>query len=154
MAQSQNLEILWAELSSIENIDDRKVIIYNDKESISPKYKLLAEEDPQRLFELLGGDDSDIYTQNWAFEYSYEDYIEEYGIDYDPKEADAWDLEEKSIEHAHDTGFWYVTGTCAIEGPNDIELEFEFEYCEGYLDGIIGTPYNDSEHGNHGINFD
>ena len=39
-----------------------------------------------------------------------------------------------------------------INGPHGIELEFEF--CEGYLDGIIGTPYNKAEHGNHGIIFD
>ena len=41
-----------------------------------------------------------------------------------------------------------------IEGPNGIELEFEFEYNEGYLDGILGTPYNVTQHGNHGILFD
>ena len=69
-------------------------------------------------------------------------------------EKENWDLEEKSIERAHDTGHWYVTGTSTIEGPNGIELEFEFEFCEGYLDGIIGTPYNEDEHRNHGIEFD
>jgi hypothetical protein len=27
-----------------------------------------------------------------------------------------------------------------IEGPDGFELEFEFEYNQGYLDGITGTP--------------
>jgi hypothetical protein len=40
-----------------------------------------------------------------------------------------------------------------IEGLNNIELEFEFDYCDGLLDRIIGTPYNENEHGNHGILF-
>ena len=150
---SKEIEILWLELTSISNIDDRRVAIYNDTKSKTPRYKVLAEENPHLLFELLGGDDSELDTMNWAFEYSYKDYIEEYDIEYDSTEADGWDLEEKSIEHAHDTGHWYVTGTCVIVGPNNIELEFEFEYCEGYLEGIIGTPYNLEEHGNHGILF-
>jgi len=153
MSQVNNIERLWSELISI-NTDDRKLAIYKDVHSNLRKYQVLAEEEPHRLFELLGGDDSRITTSNWAFEYSYEDYIEENGIEHDENEANEWDLEEKSIQHAHDTGYWYVTGTCIIEGPDDIELEFEFEYCEGYRDGIIGTPYNESEHGNHGFLFD
>ncbi|MDA8980018.1 hypothetical protein N9G63_03140 [Chitinophagales bacterium] len=154
MTQENKIELLWSELTSIDNIDDRKMTIYKDVQSNSRKYQILAEEDPNRLFEILGGDHSEITTSNWAFEYSYEDYIQENDIEYDVNEANEWDLEEKSIEHAHDTGHWYVTGTCIIEGPDNIELEFEFEYCEGYLDGIIGTPYNESEHGDHGILFD
>jgi hypothetical protein len=153
MSQKINSEILWSELSSMNSIDDRRVTIYHDIKSKSPKYLMLAEENPHRLFELLGGDDSEIDTQNWAFEYTYKDFIEEYDIEYNSKEADVWDLEEKSIEHAHDTGHWYVTGTCVIKGPQNIKLAFEFEYCEGYLDGIIGTPYTEAEHGNHGIPF-
>jgi len=153
MSQEQTIEKLWSELTSIENIDDRIIAIHNDTISKSPNYQVIAEENPQRLFELLGGDDAEINTNNWAFEYTYEDYIQEYDIEYDSAEASEWDLEEKSIEHAHDTGYWYVTGTCVIEGPNNIELKFEFEYCEGYLGGISGTPYNLSEHGTHGILF-
>ena len=154
MTQEDKTELLWSELTSIKNIDERIVAIHNDIKSKSLKYQILAENQPYRLFELLGGKDSEIYTSNWAFEYTYEDYIQECEIEFDSQESDDWDLEEKSIEHAHDTGYWYVTGTCIIEGPNGIELEFEFEYSEGYLDGIIGTPYNETEHGNHGILFD
>jgi hypothetical protein len=153
MKQEDKIELFWSELKSIKNIEDRIVTIHKDIQSDSPKYQILAKENPHRLFELLGGDDSEITTSNWAFEYTYEDYIGENDIEYDANEAKEWDLDEKSIEHAHDTGHWYVTGTCIIEGPEDIELEFEFEYCEGYLDAIIGTPYNQTEHGNHGILF-
>jgi hypothetical protein len=153
MLQEQKNDKLWLELTSIESIDERIIAIHKDTKSTSPKFQILAEENPQLLFELLGGDNFEINTNNWAFEYTYENYIQEYDIEYDSAESSEWDLEEKSIEHAHDTGYWYVTGTCVIEGPNNIELEFEFEYCEGYLDGILGTPYNLSEHGTHGIHF-
>jgi len=154
MTQEDKIELLWSELTSIKNIEDKIVAIHKDIQSDSRKYQILAEEDPQRLFELLGGDESEITTSNWAFEYSYEDYIQENDIEYDANDANEWDLEEKSIEHAHDSGHWYVSGICIIEGPDNVELEFEFEYCEGYLDGIIGTPYYESEHGDHGILFD
>jgi hypothetical protein len=102
---------------------------------------------------LLDGDKSEINSNNWAFKYTYEDYIEENDIEFDPDEEEEWDLEEKSIEHAIDTGHWYVTGTCVIEGRDNIELKFEFDYCDGLLDRIMGTPYNENEHGNHGILF-
>ncbi len=153
MTQENKIERLWSELTSISNIDDRIVAIWTDIKSDLRKYQILAEEDPHRLFELLDGNESKIIMSNWAFEYSYEDYIQKYDIEYDANDANEWDLEEKSIEHAHNSGHWYVTGICKIDGPNNIELEFEFEYCEGYLDGIIGTPYNKSEHGDHGILF-
>ena len=153
MSQNQKTEILWSELTLIENINDRRVLIHNDTKIKMPKYQILAEDDPYRFFELLDGDKSEINSNNWAFKYTYEDYIQENDIEYDPEEADEWDLEGKSIEHAYDTGHWYVSGTCLIEGPNNIELEFEFDYCDGLLDRIIGTPYNENEHGNRGILF-
>jgi hypothetical protein len=148
------MEKLWAEIESIKNLEERVIVIHKDITDNINRYKVLAEENPYRLFELLGGDDSSILTKNWAFEYTYEDYIEENDIEYDSKEKENWDLAEKSIERANDTGHWYVTGTSTIEGPDGIEFEFEFEFCDGYLDGIIGTPYNEDQHGNHGIEFD
>ncbi len=153
MTRKNNIENLWIELSSINNIDDRIITIYKDIHSDLHKYQILAEQDPRRLFELLGGDYSEIRRSKWAIDYSYDDYIEEYDIEYDDNEANEWDLEEKSVERAHDTGYWYVTGISIIEGPDNINLQFEFEYCEGYLDGIIGTPYNQTEHGGHGVLF-
>lgn len=153
MSQENKIELLWSELTLMNDVDDRKLAIYSDAKNNFHKYKILAEEDPHRLFEILGGNDSEVTTSNWAFEYSYEDYILENDIEYDVNDANDWNLEGKSIEHAHNTGHWYVTGTCVIEGPENIKLVFEFEYCEGYFNGIIGTPYNECEHGNHGIEF-
>ena len=51
--QEQTIEKLWSELTSIENIDERIIAIYNDTISKSPNYQVLAEGNPQRLFELL-----------------------------------------------------------------------------------------------------
>lgn len=153
MSPKQKSAILWSELTSVTDIKDRRLIIYKDAKCKLPKYLILAEEDPHRLFELLGGNDSEIETFNWAFEYTYEDHIEESGDEYNAEKADAWNLEEKSIERAKDTGHWYVTGICKIVAPNSIQLDFEFEYCDGILDAIIGTPYNEEEHCNHGIPF-
>ena len=31
MSQDQNVEVLWSELTSIGSIDDRRVVVYNDK---------------------------------------------------------------------------------------------------------------------------
>jgi hypothetical protein len=92
MTQENKIELLWSELTSIKSIDDRIVAIYKDIQSDSRKYKILAKEDPNRLFELLGGDDSKIKTSNWAFEYTYEDYIQVNDIEYDENEANEWDL--------------------------------------------------------------
>jgi hypothetical protein len=153
MVQKRDLETLWTEISSITSVDERRTLVYNDTESKKPKYKVLAEEDPYRLFNLLEGDEADICKTNWAYEYTYDEYVDDNGLDYDEEEADNWDLEEQSIQHAHDTGNWYVTGICIIEGPDGIELSFESAFCEGYLDGIIGTPYNEMRHGGHGIEF-
>jgi hypothetical protein len=136
-----DLEIIWSKLESIDSKDRIRKVIQEDVTSKKPVFKILSETDPQRLFDILGGDDFEIEMNNWAFEHSYEQYISEYDIEYDEVEALTWDLEEKSIENAMETGHWYVTGTCAINEPEGVELEFEFGYSDGYLDGIIGTPY-------------
>jgi hypothetical protein len=135
-------ELLWQELESLDDYIERILLIHQDISSGCLKYKILADNDPFRLFEDLGGNESDIETSNWALPYSYDDYIEENDLEYDSAEAELWDLEERSIEHAHDTAHWYVTGTSVINGPGDIELSFEFEFCEGYIDGNLKTPYD------------
>ena len=146
---------LWSELDEIESFIARRSLIFNDILSGNRRFEILAENDPFRLFELLGGDEADSARHNWAFEYTYEDYIEEYDEEYDEKEANEWDVEEKSIERAHDSGHWYVTGEIILEGLKGEELAFELEYTEGYFDGIIGTPYNSGEQGkDYGIYFD
>jgi hypothetical protein len=149
----KQLEELWSELEAIKNLDRLIVLIDEDRKKKSPEFKILAETDPQRLFEHLGGDESDISECNWAFEYTYDNYISDYELDFDKTEADQWNLEEESIKHAHETGHWYVTGICTIKSDCGIELDFEFDYCEGYLVGIIGTPYDEENHGNHGYMF-
>ena len=154
MTKNQKIEKLWSEIEIVENIQDRIILIHEDISTKKNKYKVLAKNDPYRLFQLLGGDEDEISRTNWAYEYTYQDYINQYDIEYDAEDADRWDTEEKSIERAHDLGHWYVTGISIVKGPHKIELEFEFEFCEGYLGGIIGTPYNQNEHGNHGIEFD
>jgi hypothetical protein len=98
-----DLNLLIDELSSIENIQERRNIIFSDIHSPNPRFKAIAD--------------------------------------------------ERSIQRAHDLGYWYVTGECLVECENGGVLVFEFQYSEGYLDGIIGTPYNKNDHGNHGIPF-
>lgn len=136
-----DLEIIWSKLESIDSKDSIRKVIQDDVKSKKPVFKILSETDPQRLFEILGGYDFEIEMNNWAFEHTYEQYISDYDIEYDEVEALTWDLEEKSIENAMETGHWYVTGTCVINEPEGVEFEFEFGYSDGYLDGIIGTPY-------------
>jgi len=148
-------ESLWSELNEIESFIARRSLIFNDINSGNKLFELIAKNEPGRLLKLLGGDEGDSIRYNWASEYTYEDYLEEEDQEYDEKEATEWDVDEKSIERAHDSGHWYVTGELVLEGLKGEELAFEFQYTEGYFDGIIGTPYNTDEDGkDHGIYFD
>ena len=82
------------------------------------------------------------------------DYINEYGINYNKSDEKSWDLENKSIENANDTGYYYVTGVVILKGLKGEKIAFELEYTDGYFDKIIGTPYDTDEFGNeHGIYF-
>lgn len=153
MSQNNKIEGLWSELSLIENTDERRQLIYSDSKNKNPVYAVLAEEDPLRLFEFLRGNDFEIIKTNWAIDYSYNDYIAQYGLDYEEEESENWDLAQKSIEHALDTGHWYVTGACTIIGPENIKLNFEFDYCDGYLDSVLKTPYSKARHSSFGIAF-
>lgn len=153
MSENKSTEAKWALIESIEDIEERIILIDKDVKKKRPLYRVLAKENPYRLYLLLGGDECEIELYNWAKEYTYEDYLEDSGEEYDSDDEEAWDIEEKSIEHAQDTGVWYVTGSCLVSGPNNIELVFEVDYCEGYFDSVIGTPYNIDAHGNHGILF-
>ena len=137
-----DLKIIWSKLESIGSIDSMRKIIQEDLSLNNPAFKILSEADPQRLFDILRGNDFEIEMNNWALEYTYEQYISNNDIEYDEVDALNWDLEEKSIENAMESGHWYVTGTCIINEPEGVELAFDFSYCDGYLDGIIGTPYS------------
>ena len=155
MMQKINFELLWQELGSVNNLEQRVSLIHKDISSKTFRYKPLAEEDPYRLFKMIGGDESELIIINWAFEYTYQQHLEEdVDVEYNFEDEIKWDIEEKSIERAHESGHWYVTGFASIQGLNGMELNFEFEFCEGYLGAIIGTPYNEDEHGNHGFEFD
>jgi hypothetical protein len=146
---------LWKELIEVENISDRRSLIFNDVHSKNQRYKILAETDPFRLFEILGGDESEAVRYNWAFKYTYEDYLEDEDAEYDQNEKKNWDLEEKSVQRSIDSGYYYITGGLIIEGAKGEELEFELQYTEGYFDGIRATPYGAIEDDNeHGIMFD
>lgn len=151
----KDYEPLWSKVASLENIEDRKELIYKDVMAKRSKFKKMTNENPSRLFKLLGGDrDLVERTHNWADDYTYDEYVDEHGEEFDEEEEAAWDLDGKSIERAIETGQWFVTGLYIMEGNGNIKLPFEFSFCEGYLEGIIGTPYNTDEDGNeHGILF-
>ena len=144
---------LWLELIEIENIVYRRSLIFNDINSGNNRFELIAENDPFRLFELLGGDEADSIKNNWAFKYTYENYLEEEDKEYVEKEANEWDVDEKSIERAHESGHWYVTGEVILEGLKGEELFFELQYTEGFFDSLISTPYNYNDTKDHGILF-
>ena len=137
-----HMDILWSRLEAFGSKDRIRKEIYDDVKLENPVFKILAESDPHRLFNLIGGNDFDIEMNNWAFEYEYENYVSNNDLEYNEDDELDWDLEEKSIERALEIGHWYVTGTCIINKPQDVELEFEFSYCDGYLDSIIGHPYS------------
>lgn len=60
MLSDNKIELLWSELLQIDNIDKRKEIIYHDTFKSKPIYSVLAEQNPFRLFEIIGGDFSDV----------------------------------------------------------------------------------------------
>jgi hypothetical protein len=149
------MEHLWQSLEQIEDINDRIRLIYEDIQSGKNKFKDITLENSYKLFKLLGGNTSDVeVTSNWAIEYTYEEYIDENGLEFDAGEAAQWDLEGMSIERADETGHYYQTGLFIIVGPGNIKLPFEFDFCEGYVDALIGNPYDTDEDGNtHGIYY-
>lgn len=145
----------WEDLTSLESIDDRIHLIYHDIQSSEFKYQELAAGNPLRLFEMLGGNTSEVeITHKWASEYTYQMYIEDNDLDFEEIEAKNWKLEQKSIEQAEETGHYYCTGRISLENNKGEDLEFEFEFCEGYLEAIISTPYDlNKEEISHGIIF-
>ena len=150
--ENVGLDDLRLELTLVESISTRRSIVYYDLKNKKHRYKVLADNDPSLFFDLLGGDVSNANRRNWAYEYTYEDYIENSGEQYDKNDAKLWDTEQESIDRAHDTGDWYVTGIIVLEGSDGEKLPFEIRYSEGYFDGIIGNPYDTSEEGStHGI---
>ncbi len=174
MSTAKDSEELLNELLSIDDIEKRKEIIFNDISKRNPKYKIIAQDDPYKLFDALGGDEDEVIrTHNWAYEYTFNDFLTEqidngYEFDEDTFEGtkeewkeyqnhlnllrEKFDEKEESIKRANDTGNYYVTGLYEIKGKNNIILPFEWDFCEGYLESIIGTPYDTPK--DHGYSFD
>ena len=153
------IKVLFEEISAIPDIDARKKIIFEDLKSENPKFKKLADSNPKQFFKIAGGNLDDIEdiepTNYWAIEFTYKDYIEENFEDYNEDDSKKWNLVEESIKRAYDTDIWYVTGLYILNGSGDIQLPFEFDFCEGILDDVIGHPYNTPINGNtHGIPLD
>jgi hypothetical protein len=143
-------------LLAITDIDVRKNLIFEDVKSDNPKFKKFAENNPLKLFEILGGNINDVEpTNNWAVEFTYKDYIEENIEVYNEEDSKKWNLAEESIKRADETSNWYVTGLYILTGAGGIQLPFECDYCEGIPYDVIGHPYNTPINGNaHGIPLD
>ena len=150
------IKALFEEISAIPEIEARKKIIFEDLKSENPKFKKLADSNPKQFFKILGGKISEVEpTNDWAIEFTYKDYIEENFEEYNEEESKKWNLVEESINRADETGNWYVTGLYILNGVGNIQLPFEFDFCEGILDDVIGHPYNTPINGNkHGIPLD
>ena len=147
------------ELLAIEDIEARIKLIFEDVKSDNPKYKKLADSNPKQFFKILGDKISDLDdiepTNYWAFEFTYKDYIEENFEDYNEEDSKKWNLVEESIKRAYETDNWYVTALYILSGAGGIQLPFEFDFCEGIIDDVIGHPYNTPISGNtHGVPLD
>lgn len=137
------MENLWSHIEQLSSTEERMDVILTDIKNSTFIYKELAIENPQRLFELVGGDVSNVdVTHRWATEYTYQNYIDDYELEFNELESGSWNIEEKSIERAEEMGDYYCTGRVIIYNRSHAELEFEFEYCDGYLEGIIASPYD------------
>ena len=139
----QIMENLWSHLEQLSSTEQRLDIILNDIKNNTFLFRELASIDPQRLFELVGGDVSNVdVTHKWACEFTYQNYIDDYELEFNELEEASWNIEEKSIERAEEMGEYYCTGRVSISNKLNEEIEFEFEFCDGYLDRIIATPYD------------
>jgi len=147
---------LTDELLAIEDIEARMKLIFEDVKSDNLKYKKVADSNPKQFFKIVGGNLDDIEdiepTNYWAIEFTYKDYIENNFEDYNEEDSKKWNLVEESIKNADETGNCYVTALYILDSAGDIQLPFEFDFCEGIVDDIIGHPYNTPIIGNnHGI---
>jgi len=152
----QEIRELFDELLAIEDIEARMKLIFEDVKSDNPKFKKLAETNPKQFFKILGGKLSDIEpTHEWAIEFTYKEYIEENFEVYKEEDSKKWNLIEESKKRADETGNWYVTALYILSVAVDIQLPFEFDFCEGLIDDVIGHPYNTPISGKkHGIPLD
>jgi len=131
------------QLLSFQNIQDRQNLILEDLRTELYNYKCLSSQNLFLFFELLGGNKEDIEpTHSWALEYTYDDFISDHIGDIPAVEDKfTWDLKKKSIDHAYATGIWYDTSLVDLFSKNDNHLYFEFDFCDGHLNDVIGNPY-------------
>jgi hypothetical protein len=108
--------------------------------------KVLAESDPSRLYNLLNGDEFELEVTHWAPECTYEQFVNEYEVEFNELDQLNWDNEEKSIEQALENGYWLETGTCLIDEPKGVELRFEFNLTDGSPDELLATPYDKDDY--------
>jgi hypothetical protein len=150
------IQQLFDELLAIEDIEARMKLIFEDVKSDNPKFKKLAETNPKQFFKILGGKLSDVEpTHEWAIEFTYKEYIEENFEASKEEDSKKWNLIEESKKRADETGNWYVTALYILSGAGDIQLPFEFDFCEGLIDDVIGHPYITPISGKkHGIPLD
>lgn len=134
---------LWKKLEQLNDYVSRRLVIYNDISSGELKFKMISELDPYRFFSILGGEEMYSEKINWAFPFTYHDYVQNNNLKFRKKELHKWDLEERSIERAHATGFWHVTGIINLDIGNGKSLKFILNYSEGMFDGVSKTPYSE-----------
>lgn len=135
-------ELIWDALVAYGSVDQIRKIVFEDVNSKKQALKGLAESDPNRLYNLLNGDEFELQVTAWALEFTYEQYVNENDLEFDELEKSNWDVEEKSIERATELGYWLETGTCIIDKPDGVELRFEFNLTDGEPDIILATPYD------------
>ena len=142
-------ELIWDALEAYDSVDQIRKIVFEDINSKKPVLKGLAETDPIRLYNLLNGDEFELQITAWAPEFTYEQYVNDYDLEFNELEKSIWDVEEKSIERAKENGYWLETGTCLIVKPDGVELRFEFNLTEGEPDIILTTPYDKCDYMMH-----
>ena len=140
-----DLELIWNRLETFGSTDKIRKVIYMDVNSEEQVLKELAESDPNRLYNLLNGDEFELSVTEWAPEFTYEQYVNEYDVEFNELDKLNWDVEEKSIERATEDGYWLETGTCIIDKPDGVELRFEFNLTDGEPDIILATPYDEDD---------
>jgi len=131
------------ELTCLDSIEERRLIIASDLKSGVLRFKILASSEPFIFFQLLGGEKETLEpTHSWASKYTYEDYLgNNPEISFSVEDEKNWDIQEKSIEQAYETGVWYDTCSVALAVKDGSKLFFLFDFCEGFLNDCLACPY-------------
>ena len=80
-------------------------------------------------------------THSWASKFTYADYLDNNPeITFSVEDEKNWDLEQKSIEQAYETGVWSDICSIALVAKEGVKLPFLFDFCEGLLNDCLATP--------------